>query len=159
MTKFESIFLFLTLFAVSTVTTSKIGNITNSTDNSKCYCANSLHDLEMSLNFDPQNMDNGFLPLNGGLSLWVKVNIYYNMSITSRNTTTTHLNPSIMAPDFIFQWVSSSFFFYFGPEEIQLLSGASIGHKSREISIVVNPICNSNLLAHVILLDKLVVKV
>lgn len=144
------------------MTTSKISNFTNSTNNSKFYCAGSLHDLETSLKSDPQNIENiddGFLPLNGGLSLWVKVNIYYNMSTKNHNVTTTHLNPSIMAPDFVFQWVASSLFLYFGPEEIQLLSGASIGHESREVSIVVNPICNSNFLVHMILLDKLVVKV
>ena len=144
---------------VLSVTDPTIDIPVNTIDN----CVTSLHELEKSLQSNPFNIesiDNGFFPPNSHSSLWVTVNIYYNAITENHNIITSHPdNIKNITADVTFQWISSPVFLYLGPEDMQLLSGAIIGHSSRETNIVLSPLCDSSNLDPLFTLNKLIVKV
>lgn len=156
---FVTVLLFSTHATESSVTEPTIDIAANTIDN----CVTSLHELEKSLQSNPSNIesiDNGFFPPNSHSSLSVTVKIYYNVITENHNVITSHSDiTDDITPDFTFQWVASPLFLYFGPEDMQLLSGAFIEHSYRQTNIVTKPLCNSSKLDPLFVLNKLIVKV
>ena len=130
-------------------------------------CAESLHDLENSLQRNPYNLesiDDGFFPPNTHPSLWVEINYYYNTSTIYHEPITVHpaayeAEGMYTIPDFTFQWVISPVFLYLPPQIMEVFSGAFLSFSTFRTHIVLNPLCSESLDKARLLLNKLTVKV